>query len=564
MRASVLLLLVGCSMMPPPLPVTLETIRDAEGRRDPKSDVLIRALDEPEFAARAAIAMGRIQSLAYVDALIAHASTESTWALGQMGLGLDWRPGDEARILPELLKRGAIEAIGKIGGVVPPSVFKDPSPLVRVAAIDATWRAAYLHKTKVEIAAIVPLAGDPDEDVRWHAAYALMRSKIGHPVLRTLARDSNRWARLFAVRALHDGTGLDDPEALVRVEAVRGAATVPDALVRDPSVMVRRMVAMKRPDAMLDDVSPAVRAEAVAHLKDPSPHLKHLDWRMRAAAASALRDVEKLRPALEDPERRVVLRAIESLGEMNDDASLAKLEQFAECGDVALEWTAIEALGKRRQGLETLMRRAMGPVTLATEPLIDALKALDAKASLDKLTRLPGIVYRSLARKAAGMGPDPEPRGYPRSRFMHRPLAGKFTVDVVHEKGTMRLLLDADAAPENVANIVALVRRGYYDGLDWHRVEPNFVIQGGDPRFDGWGDPGYRELDEISTLPHLRGTIGISKMAKDTGDSQLYITHTPTPHLDGRYTVVGYVIEGLDVLDRIEIGDRILSARVVE
>jgi cyclophilin family peptidyl-prolyl cis-trans isomerase len=94
---------------------------------------------------------------------------------------------------------------------------------------------------------------------------------------------------------------------------------------------------------------------------------------------------------------------------------------------------------------------------------------------------------------------------------------------------------------------------------------PNFVIQGGDPRGDGYGDPGYRILDEISPhLPHTRGAVGMSKMAKDTGDGQLYITHVPTPHLDGRYTVFGTVVTGLDVIDRIEPGDRILSARATE
>ena len=75
---------------------------------------------------------------------------------------------------------------------------------------------------------------------------------------------------------------------------------------------------------------------------------------------------------------------------------------------------------------------------------------------------------------------------------------------------------------------------------------------------------GYRVIDEISTLPHTRGAVGISKMIRDTGDSQLYITHLPTPHLDGRYTVIGYVIEGLEVLDKLELSDTIVSARVIE
>jgi cyclophilin family peptidyl-prolyl cis-trans isomerase len=214
------------------------------------------------------------------------------------------------------------------------------------------------------------------------------------------------------------------------------------------------------------------------------------------------------------------------------------------------------------------VQRAGGAVTLAVEPLIDALETWKEGDALKRLAGLPGVTYPALARRAyfraTGQELEAEPRGYPRSRFLQNSATGRVTIDFLHEKGLIRMALDADAAPENVATVVSLARRGYYRGLDWHRVEPNFVIQGGDPRFDGWGDPGYRVLDEISALPHTRGAVGISKMAKDTGDSQIYVTHVPTPHLDGRYTVIGYVIEGLDVLDRIEVGDRILGVAVRE
>ncbi len=562
-------------MTPAPLPVNPDTLRTAEGRRDPASDVLVRALSDRDFAARAAVAMGRIQSRGYLEPLMAVAPTRETiWALGQWGLAIDWRPADAEKLLPFLskaaddagLRAAAIAALGKCGGVVPEGAFQDPSAAVRLAAVDATWRAAILHKAKRDPGPVAALAADADEEVRWHVAYALWRLGARHESLRTLAKDENRWARLYAARALADGTGIGDPEALVRVEALRGAKEIPAAIVNDPSAMVRRMAARVKPDAFLDDVSAMVRAEAVAH--SGKPQLAHLDWRIRAASASAIRDYAALRPALEDPERRVVLAAIQSMGEMKDDGSRTRLEQFVSCGDVALEWTAIEALQKRKQGIETLAARAKGTVNLALEPLIEALESFDATEPLRELAGLPGIVYPALARRAyfraSGAELPFEPRGYPRSRFLMPAGRGKVTVDFLHERGAIRMLLDLDVAPENAANVVALVKRGYYAGLDWHRVEPNFVIQGGDPRFDGWGDPGYRVLDEVSMLPHTRGAVGISRMAKDTGDSQLYITHVPTPHLDGRYTVIGYVIDGLDVLDRIEPGDRILGARVVE
>jgi cyclophilin family peptidyl-prolyl cis-trans isomerase len=120
----------------------------------------------------------------------------------------------------------------------------------------------------------------------------------------------------------------------------------------------------------------------------------------------------------------------------------------------------------------------------------------------------------------------------------------------------------AEEAPVHVASFVRLAREGYYDGLIWHRVVSNFVIQGGDPRGDGWGGAGYTMRDEINTIRYARGTVGMPKAGKDTGGGQIFITHVPTPHLDGNYTVFGQVVSGLEVVDRIEVGDEIVRARV--
>ena len=96
----------------------------------------------------------------------------------------------------------------------------------------------------------------------------------------------------------------------------------------------------------------------------------------------------------------------------------------------------------------------------------------------------------------------------------------------------------------------------------WHRVVPDFVVQGGCPRGDGWGGPGYVLPDEIGMRPYVRGTVGMPKSGPDTGGCQVFVTHLPTPHLDGRYTVFAQVVIGLDVVDRIRVGDRIVKAVV--
>ncbi len=121
--------------------------------------------------------------------------------------------------------------------------------------------------------------------------------------------------------------------------------------------------------------------------------------------------------------------------------------------------------------------------------------------------------------------------------------------------------LDELFHPIHVANFVGLVERGVYDGLKWHRVVPNFVIQGGDPLGNGWGDAGWSVRAEINDIPFGRGTVGMPRSSGfDTGGCQMFITHLPTPHLDGLYTVFGRVVRGLEVVDSIEVGDRIVRA----
>ncbi len=126
----------------------------------------------------------------------------------------------------------------------------------------------------------------------------------------------------------------------------------------------------------------------------------------------------------------------------------------------------------------------------------------------------------------------------------------------------MRLFTDDDATPLTAAAIAALANQGFYDGLLWHRVVPDFVAQGGDPLGDGEGGPGWTLPDEHTPRPFLRGSLGIATSGPETGGSQLFLCHSAQPHLDGRYTVAGQLEAGDAVLDALQIGDRIVSARV--
>jgi cyclophilin family peptidyl-prolyl cis-trans isomerase len=130
------------------------------------------------------------------------------------------------------------------------------------------------------------------------------------------------------------------------------------------------------------------------------------------------------------------------------------------------------------------------------------------------------------------------------------------------KKGTIEIELAVLDAPITCYNILTLARKGYFNGFRIHRVVADFVVQDGDPRGDGSGDPGYTIRDELNDRPYVRGTVGMALSGPDTGGSQFFITHSPQPHLDAKYTVFGHVVNGMDVVDRLQQLDVIQRMRV--
>jgi cyclophilin family peptidyl-prolyl cis-trans isomerase len=123
---------------------------------------------------------------------------------------------------------------------------------------------------------------------------------------------------------------------------------------------------------------------------------------------------------------------------------------------------------------------------------------------------------------------------------------------LVKDYGEIVIKLHTNTVPKNTANIVKLANEGFYNGLTFHRVIKGFVIQGGCPRGDGTGGPGYEIEDEITPqLKHLKGTVAMANHGPNTNGSQFYICLAPLPRLDGGYTIFGQVVEGMDIVDRI-------------
>ncbi len=142
----------------------------------------------------------------------------------------------------------------------------------------------------------------------------------------------------------------------------------------------------------------------------------------------------------------------------------------------------------------------------------------------------------------------------------------KYRGTIATARGTIEIEFYPEHAPVTVNNFVFLAREGFFDGVAFHRVIPDFVIQGGDPTGTGRGGPGYRFEDECAGNPlvHERGVLSMANAGPGTNGSQFFITHSPQPHLNGRHTVFGKVVAGLDVVDAIRAGDQMERVAITE
>ncbi|MFD1466626.1 peptidylprolyl isomerase [Hymenobacter caeli] len=233
----------------------------------------------------------------------------------------------------------------------------------------------------------------------------------------------------------------------------------------------------------------------------------------------------------------------------------AALRRALAGGDVAQLGTAAETLADAKltpdPGLADLdaLRQAQAKLQLPRD--VEAWQGL--QQALDKLTRAPQ--------------PTPTPVGQARQHpidwALVREIPANQRVKISTTQGDIELELRVNEAPGSVASFVALVRQHFYDGLYFHRVVPDFVAQGGDPRGDGSGSTDYTLRSEFGDLRYQEGSVGLASAGKDTESCQWFITHTPTPHLDGRYTIFAQVVGGMAVVHHLEIGDKILRVELM-
>ena len=404
--------------------------------------------------------------------------------------------------------------------------------------------------------------------------------------------------RVSAVRAAGQ---LRDPRLAAPLLALLRQKDVPQGLELEVIGALGELAAQDAEPELVDRLtarSPFVRAAALRALArvdqlsfttvlsglDPDP-----DWRVRAALADALTLLapENASPMLErllaDKDARVLPAALRAWSTLklpelekylaralaNDDvavraaaASIAGAQKVAGLADELVatwqrsrsdsaddaRWATLTALA----AIDPAAARAPMQETLADRDWAMRLRAarwlLAQDSASDALTRI---------RPAPVTVP---PDTYEAPRLTAPAYSPQVYVDT--SKGTVQVELAVLDAPLTVENFVALARKGYFDGLPIHRVVPAFVVQDGDPRGDGSGGPGYSIRDELNDRAYLRGTVGMALSGPDTGGSQWFVTHTPQPHLEGRYTVFGQVVKGMEVVDQLEVGDTVTRIRV--
>ncbi len=465
---------------------------------------------------------------------------------------------------------------------------------------------------KNALPALLTLAKDGNPYARAFAVKGLaaLKDKSALPVLTPLLTSGDRAVLIETVRALGSIGDVSAAQPLLKL--------IHDAAV-DPAVKVEAVAALgglhatadspqQLPQGVTDDLldllsdpSPAMRVAALRATAalDPSDFLIVLSgldpdahWSVRSALATLLGTLApevalpRLMALLNDQDQRVIPAVLTSLTRLKaPDAATILLDRL-KADDPVVRAAAAAGVGelKPANGATALAEayqfgqrdtmynaRAAALAALAKYGAAAATPALrSALGDKDWAVRVRAAMLLKELDPSAAANVDaeirPAPTTLPADVYSQSRLTNPDTSTVAYvdtDRGTFQIELAVLDAPLTVENFITLARKGYFNGLTVHRVVPNFVIQDGDPRSDGEGGPGYTIRDEINERPYLRGTVGMALDPwRDTGGSQFFVTLSPQPHLDARYTVFGRVVDGMDVVDKIQQWDVIRRVRV--
>jgi cyclophilin family peptidyl-prolyl cis-trans isomerase/HEAT repeat protein len=280
---------------------------------------------------------------------------------------------------------------------------------------------------------------------------------------------------------------------------------------------------------------------------------------------------------LASPDATVQLAAVNLVGASHHPEAAADLRPLVSSKDAVLSAASAAALGQLgdvASGPAVLLRAEVATAEPEqADEWADALLALKPQGTTELLHKwlLAGHPHLRHAAERALSSLEGKPvraSGITTEEATSSPSAEAVPQDVAWRLPTARGLVvvkpAVDAAPQTVAQLTRLARAGFFNGLTFHRVVPDFVVQGGDPRGDGEGGPGFTLPCEVSPLRYRRGTVGMALSGKDTGGSQIFVALSPQPHLEGRYTIVGEVVSGMDALDAVLEGDSLGTLDAVQ
>ena len=274
---------------------------------------------------------------------------------------------------------------------------------------------------------------------------------------------------------------------------------------------------------------------------------------------------------LKHPESQVKIGFIQGLvSQPPSDSSLAMLKQLSEDSSNWIKYRALALLFQAQpenylSAVLKLFEQSTAQSTTWELMLLEVAGQMDddaAKAVIKRALKSDQTVIREIAEQLATETSDDAETRPNSATAPYAAVRGIFSERLVIQTNrgdiTIQLL---PAAPYSSFNFYQLAAKGYYDGTPFHRVIPNFVAQGGDARGTGTGNPGYVIREELSPSSQLRGTVGVATSGKDTGGSQFYFNLKDNWHLDRRYTVFARVTEGMDVMDKLERGDYVISVK---
>lgn len=449
------------------------------------------------------------------------------------------------------------------------SFLADADPYVRSLAV----RGVGLSDKKGAIRYLTIALNDSDNNVVAQAINSLSSKKTETALNKLLYKLEQERDEKLKVLLM---------DALVRQENINGAEIVKNILNANPSTNVtisgikylataEKDKAVILIDSLMRDDNQRIRAAAadafgITKSKKVKPRLSALfsdpNVTVRASAFSQLMTLDStnmkfyIDQALADSVYMMPTIAIDEIGTRKLKAYLPKLRELSMNSrelDIDVRRTLVSCAKSFLEdnkadsnALRILINMALDREYIVRKDAADVYKSVLNKNRSDIIrqphTRISSSeIYRAI------------------NNYKTNPYA-----TIKTNKGEIELELYFDIAPLTVLNFIDLADKSFYDGLSFHRVIANFVAQGGDPEGTGWGGPDYLIRCEYSHEKYIRGTLGIATSGKDTGGSQFFITHSPQPHLEGRYTVFGQVISGMDIVDQLVVGDKILEVTIEE